>query len=176
MYGGNGNGMTWVGGFVLLAAVVALVLWLIPGTQLELLDPSVTDYDCDIRIGCDGRNLTAREITNISLERALDREAARARAYRMANPNEAFSQTNFQPGVDRPQIPELLDSDRLRTEDLMEGLTGRSHSDFVFTQFGNDGTVINPNVNPLYRPLLTTGGSEANLPPAARARAANEKM
>lgn len=173
MYGGEN---TWSGlGWLVLVAVLLLllVLWLIPGNQLgtEFLDPSVTDYDCDIRIGCDGRNLTAREITNIELERALEREAETARQYRMEH--EPFAQTNYQPGVDRPQIPQLLDSSRLRTEDLMEGLTGRSHSDFVFTQFGNDGTVINPNVNPLFRPRLSTGGSEANLMPAARARAAN---
>lgn len=109
----------------------------------ENLDPDVTDYDCDIRIGCNTRDLTEREVTNIALERERVGQ----------NPSlGTIPLAQWQPGVDRPFIAGLEIDKKLRSEDMIERLSGRDESDFVFQQFGNDGTVINPRSNPLFRP------------------------
>ena len=79
---------------------------------------------------------------------------------------EGFDLSLYQPGVDRPYIAALQVDRKLRSEDLIEGLTGRAHSDYVFQQFGNDGTVINPAVNPLFRPARHITG----VPPAPETR------
>jgi len=109
----------------------------------EGMDPDVTDYDCDIRIGCNTRDLTEREVTNIALERERVGH----------NPSlGSIDLTKWQPGVDRPLIAQLEVDKKLRSDDIIERLSGRDQSDFVFQQFGNDGTVINPRSNPLFRP------------------------
>lgn len=157
-----------VGVVVILYVIGAIVNMSWMSWFKDGFDNAVLDYDCDIRSGCNTRALTNREITNIELEKSLEREDD-VKPGRLVNEN--FSFGNYQPGVDRPQIAHLLNSRRLRTEDYMEGLSGRTNSDFVFTQFGNDGTVINPNINPLYRPQLVTGGSAANMPRPAGPKA-----
>ncbi len=147
----NPNLLVLVGVLVVSALVIAqssvsiyrssVCIW--PPANQENLDPDVTDYDCDIRIGCNTRDLDQREVTNIVLERKRVGE----------NPSlGSIDLTKWQPGVDRPFIAQLEMDKKLRTEDIVEGLSGRDESDFVFQQFGNDGTVINPRSNPLFRP------------------------
>jgi len=144
-------------GLLLLAfALLFLLLCWESFEGLSATNADYTDLDCDIRIGCNGRDLTQRSVTNILLDRSQQIEADRDRAAYQAMMNkgnkEGFDLSLYQPGVDRPYIAALQVDRKLRSEDLIEGLTGRAHSDYVFQQFGNDGTVINPAVNPLYRP------------------------
>jgi hypothetical protein len=139
-----------VGSTLLLLASVAVlyfsVLQLLSSVKClwgEHMDPNVTDYDCDIRIGCNTRDLNEREVTNIVLERERVGQ----------NPSLGnINLSQWQPGVDRPLIAQLEIDKKLRSEDIIEKLSGRDESDFVFQQFGNDGTVINPRSNPLFRP------------------------
>lgn len=164
-------------GVVLLigAFVVALIAWVKCEQKngfegLSATDSSVTDLDCDIRIGCNGRDLTQREVTEILLNRSQDIEADRDRAAydkMMKKGNkEGFDLSLYQPGVHRPRLSRLQIDRKLKNEEICEGLTGRCHSDYVFQQFGNDGTVINPAVNPLYRPARHITG----VPPAPDVR------
>jgi len=144
-------------GLLFLVVAVLAALWCWESFEgLSATNADYTDLDCDIRIGCNGRDLTQRSVTNILLDRSQQIEADRDRATYQAMMNkgnkEGFDLSLYQPGVDRPYIAALQVDRKLRSEDLIEGLTGRAHSDYVFQQFGNDGTVINPAVNPLYRP------------------------
>ena len=158
MFGGqeNNNASKWVGGLagvlLVIAAIIAVVCYF---SGFSMRDRSVTDYDCDIRFGCVTRPLTQNSVTNILLSRAQNEEAARARA---AASKENYELSDFEPGVDRPCISQLLIDNKLRGEDITEAMTGRSHSDYVFQQFGNDGTVINPAINPLFRPAQNICG------------------
>lgn len=145
-------------------AVMLIVVGVVAGINasndgyegLSATSADVTDLDCDIRIGCNGRDLTQREVTEILLNRSqtieADRDRAAYQAMMQKGNKEGFDLSLYQPGVDRPYIAALQVDRKLRSEDLIEGLTGRAHSDYVFQQFGNDGTVINPAVNPLFRP------------------------
>lgn len=136
---------------VVILVVVGLVALWCGMNGFSMSDRSVTDYDCDIRFGCVTRPLTQNSVTNILLSRAQNEEAARARAHAMSD-KENFDLSDYEPGVDRPYISQLQIDNKLRGEDISEAMTGRSHSDYVFQQFGNDGTVINPATNPLFRP------------------------
>ncbi len=157
---------------LVLLIVAAVIAWICRDNfeGLSATTANVTDLDCDIRIGCNGRDLTQRSVTNILLDRSQEIEAARDRAAYQSMMNkgnkEGFDLSLYQPGVDRPYIAALQVDRKLRSEDLIEGLTGRAHSDYVFQQFGNDGTVINPAVNPLYRPARHITG----VPPAPETR------
>lgn len=153
------------------AVIVVLLVWAVGATiassmegMWSPLSPDVTDYDCDIRSGCNTRNLTEREVTNIDLERDLLEQGGYPTYVPSEGVQNTFDLSLYQPGVDRPKISQLEIDNRLRSEELnsaldkrsnmnyQEGLTGRAESNFVFQQFGNDGTVINPAANPLYRP------------------------
>lgn len=153
MTGGNkatSAALFWTVVFLVASVVILACLGVFEGYSAT--NAPVTDYDCDIRIGCNTRDLTQRETSNILLDRAQRMEAGR----------EGFDLSLFQPGVDRPYITQLQIDNKLRSEDIIEGLTGRSHSDYVFQQFGNDGTVINPSVNPLFRPARHITGFPAS--------------
>lgn len=155
MRGGEGEGKLAVACKVLAVVLVLVVIGLVIALIVKSpFDPSVTDYDCDIRIGCNTRDLTNRSMTNIQLQKQRAKEVAMLG-------KENFNFADYQPGVDRPQISHLINSEKLRF--LNDNMSNRINSDFVFTQFGNDGTVINPNDNPLMRPLLSTGSSLANM-------------
>lgn len=159
-YGGEEKDNKWltsckvVAGLLAIVVIVLVILYVIKLVSKARFDPSVTDYDCDIRIGCNTRDLTNRTMTNIQLQKQREKEVAMLG-------KEKFSFADYQPGVDRPQISKLINSESLRF--LNDDMSNRINSDFVFTQFGNDGTVINPNDNPLMRPLLSTGSSLANM-------------
>ena len=133
---------------LVLAFIGVMCIW---PWGFETMDPSLTGLDCDIRIGCNGRAIPQGEVSNILLERAQQLERPVHEAYANGR-KEGFDLSLYQPGVDRPYDSVLMVDRKLRAENTMENMTGRSHSDYVFQQFGNDGTIINPAINTLMSP------------------------
>jgi len=133
---------------VLVLAVIGLVCLF---NGFEGMDPSLTGLDCDIRIGCSGKALPQGEVSNILLERVQQLERPNHESF-SGGAKEGFDLSLYQPGVDRPYVPELMIDRKLRAENTMENMTGRSHSDYVLQQFGNDGTIINPAINTIMSP------------------------
>lgn len=137
-----------------LTAVVFLVIGILIGVNMdgfEGMDPSLTGLDCDIRIGCSGKAIPQGEVTNILLERAQQLERPVHEAYANGR-KEGFDLSLYQPGVDRPYDSVLMIDRKLRAENTMENMTGRSPSSYVFMEYGNDGTIINPASNTLMSP------------------------
>lgn len=137
-----------------LTALVFLFIGILIGVNMdgfEGMDPSLTGLDCDIRIGCNGRAIPQGEVTNILLERAQQLERPVHEAYANGR-KEGFDLSLYQPGVDRPYDSVLMVDRKLRAENMLENMTGQSHSDYVFQQYGNCGTIINPKSNILMSP------------------------
>lgn len=131
----------------LLLIITALLVVLVCNWMNGFDGFNVTGYQCDPRIGCNTRALSQRSVTDILLNRSRQIETAHADQAA----KEKFDLSLFQPGVDRPYISQLQIDNKIRTEDLMEGLTGRAPYNSNYVQVGADGTVINPASNPLYR-------------------------